>query len=69
MTTGNLSQIAKSLNVADAKVWGMAIVPFTATLTGITNAFSRIMWGSISDKMGREYTMTLAFALEGSLSS
>ena len=67
MTTGNLSQIAKSLNVADAKVWGMAIVPFTATLTGITNAFSRIMWGSISDKMGREYTMTLAFALEGFL--
>ncbi|HXZ38545.1 MAG TPA: oxalate/formate MFS antiporter [Thermodesulfobacteriota bacterium] len=67
MTTGNLSQIAKSLNVADAKIWGMAIIPFTATLTGITNAFSRIMWGSISDKMGREYTMTLAFALEGFL--
>jgi MFS transporter, OFA family, oxalate/formate antiporter len=67
MTTGNLSQIAKSLNVADAKVWGLAIVPFTATLTGITNAFSRIMWGSISDRLGREYTMTLAFALEGVL--
>ena len=67
MTTGNLSQIAKSLNVFDAKIWGMAIVPFTATLTGITNAFSRIMWGSISDKVGREYTMTLAFALEGLL--
>ncbi len=33
----------------------------------ITNAFSRIMWGSISDRMGREYTMTLAFALEGFL--
>lgn len=67
MTTGNLSQIAKSLNVFDAKIWGMAIVPFTATLTGVTNAFSRIMWGSISDKIGREYTMTLAFALEGFL--
>jgi OFA family oxalate/formate antiporter-like MFS transporter len=67
MTAGNLSQIAKSLNVFDAKIWGMAIVPFTATLTGITNAFSRIMWGSISDRIGREYTMTLAFALEGVL--
>ncbi len=67
MTTGNLSQIAKSLNVADAKIWGMAIVPFTATLTGVTNAFSRIMWGSISDRIGREYTMTFAFALEGFL--
>ncbi len=67
MTTGNLSQIAKSLNVADARIWGIAIVPFTATLAGITNAFSRIMWGSISDRMGREYTMTLAFALEAFL--
>jgi MFS transporter, OFA family, oxalate/formate antiporter len=65
MTTGNLSQIAKSLNVFDTKIFGIAIVPFTATLTGITNAFSRIMWGSISDKLGREYTMTLAFAVEG----
>ncbi len=67
MTAGNLSQIAKSLNVFDVKIWGMAIVPFTATLTGITNAFSRIIWGSISDRIGREYTMTLAFALEGVL--
>ena len=67
MTTGNLSQIAKSLKVADAKVFGLAIIPFTATLTGITNAFSRIMWGSISDKLGREYTMTLAFGIEAVL--
>ena len=67
MTTGNLSQIAKSLNVFDTKIFGMAIVPFTATIAGITNAFSRIMWGSISDKLGREYTMTLAFGVEAVL--
>ena len=67
MATGNLSQIAKSFNVADVKVWGMAIVPLTATLTSIANALSRILWGSISDKLGREYTMTLAFGIEGIL--
>ena len=67
MTTGNMSQIAKSLNVFDAKVWGIAIVPFVATVAGVTNAFARIMWGSISDKFGREYTMAFAFALEGVL--
>jgi OFA family oxalate/formate antiporter-like MFS transporter len=67
MATGNLSQIAKSLNVADAKVWGLAIVPLTATLTSITNALSRILWGSISDRLGREYTMTLAFGIEALL--
>ncbi len=36
MTTGNMSQIAKSLNVFDAKVMGIAIVPFVATLAGVT---------------------------------
>jgi MFS transporter, OFA family, oxalate/formate antiporter len=64
MTTGNLSEIAKSLKVQNAKVLGISIVAFTVTLTGITNAFSRIMWGLISDKLGRENTMALAFAVE-----
>ena len=64
MTTGNLSEIAKSLNVQNAKILGISIVAFTATLTGITNAFSRIMWGMISDRLGRENTMALAFAVE-----
>jgi len=67
MTTGNMSQIAKSLNVFDAKVMGIAIVPFVATLAGVTNAFARIMWGSVSDRFGRENTMAFAFALEGVL--
>ena len=67
MTTGNMSQIAKSLNVADATFFGIAIVPLTATIAGVTNAFARIMWGAISDKFGREYTMAFAFLLEGVL--
>ncbi len=67
MTTGNLSQIAKSLGVFGAKVGGIAIVPVVATIAGVTNAFARIMWGSISDRFGREYTMAFAFALEGVL--
>ena len=67
MTTGNMSQIAKSLKVFDAKVLGIAIVPFVATIAGVTNAFARIMWGSISDRFGREYTMAFAFAFEGVL--
>jgi nitrate/nitrite transporter NarK len=63
MTTGNMSQIAKSLNVFDAKFMGIAIVPFTATVAGVTNALARIMWGSVSDRFGREYTMAFAFAV------
>ena len=67
MTTGNMSQIAKSLNVFDATFMGIAIVPLTATIAGVTNAVARIMWGAISDRLGREYTMAFAFALEGVL--
>jgi OFA family oxalate/formate antiporter-like MFS transporter len=67
MTTGNMSEIAKSLNVGDATFMGYPIVRFTATIAGVANAFARIMWGGVSDRFGREYTMAFAFALEGVL--
>jgi OFA family oxalate/formate antiporter-like MFS transporter len=67
IATANLSQIAKSLHVSDAKVWGMAIVPLAATLTSLCNALSRIVWGSVSDRLGREYTMFLTFGVEAVL--
>ena len=67
IATGNLSQIAKSLKVSDAKVWGVAIVPLTATLTSACNAISRILWGSVSDRLGRERTMFLTFGVEAVL--
>jgi OFA family oxalate/formate antiporter-like MFS transporter len=67
IATGNLSQIAKSLNVSTATVWGFAIVPLTATLTSFCNALSRIVWGSVSDRLGRERTMFLTFGVEAVL--
>jgi OFA family oxalate/formate antiporter-like MFS transporter len=67
IATGNLSQIAKSLHVSDARVWGFAIVPLAATLTSLCNALSRIVWGTVSDWLGREYTMFLTFGVEAVL--
>jgi OFA family oxalate/formate antiporter-like MFS transporter len=67
MTTGNLSQIANSLKVGNVVFFGIGIVALTVTSTGITNALARIVWGSISDKIGIEITMTIAFALEAVL--
>ena len=67
IATGNLSQIAKSLKVSDAKIWGLAIVPLTATLTSACNALSRILWGTVSDRLGRENTMFLTFGVEAIL--
>jgi OFA family oxalate/formate antiporter-like MFS transporter len=67
IATGNLSQIAKSLHVSDAKIWGLAIVPLAATLTSLCNALSRVVWGTVSDRLGREYTMFLTFGVEAVL--
>jgi OFA family oxalate/formate antiporter-like MFS transporter len=67
IATANLSQIAKSLHVGDAKIWGIAIVPLAATLTSLCNALSRIIWGSVSDRLGRERTMFLTFGVEAVL--
>jgi OFA family oxalate/formate antiporter-like MFS transporter len=67
IATGNLSQIAKTLAVSDAKVWGLAIVPLTAALASFFNAVSRIVWGWVSDRLGRENTMFLTFGIEAIL--
>ncbi len=67
IATANLSQIAKSLHVSDARIWGLAIVPLAVTLTSACNALSRIIWGSVSDRLGREYTMFLTFGIEAIL--
>ncbi|MFZ0286178.1 MAG: oxalate/formate MFS antiporter [Terriglobales bacterium] len=67
IATANLSQIAKSLHVSDAKIFGLAIVPLTVTLTSLCNALSRILWGSVSDRLGRENTMFLTFGVEALL--
>lgn len=67
IATGNLSQIARTLAVSNAKIWGLAIVPLTATLASFFNALSRIVWGSVSDRIGRENTMFLTFGVEAVL--
>ncbi|MCL5125228.1 MAG: MFS transporter [Deltaproteobacteria bacterium] len=64
MSTANMVQMAKSFNLADAKVLGIGIIALTAAMASAMNATSRVLWGFLSDKLGREYTMALAFALE-----
>ena len=64
MTLGNLSEIARSLQVEKATILGVSIVAFAATANGIANTVSRILWGSTSDRVGRENTMTIVFLLE-----
>lgn len=67
IATANLSQIAKTFHVNDAKILGLALVPLAVTLTSLCNAGSRVLWGTVSDWLGRENTMFMTFAVEAIL--
>jgi len=70
MSTGGLmviSQFApfmRSFGIADLTVFGMAALPFALTLDRITNGLTRPFFGWVSDHIGRENTMLIAFSLE-----
>jgi OFA family oxalate/formate antiporter-like MFS transporter len=64
LATGNLTQIAKSIGISKAVILGVSVVALSQTINGINNGVSRILWGSISDRLGRENTMTLVFLIE-----
>ncbi len=70
MSTGGLmviSQFAaftRAFGVADILVFGMAALPAALTFDRITNGLTRPFFGWVSDQIGRENTMFIAFALE-----
>jgi OFA family oxalate/formate antiporter-like MFS transporter len=57
LATANLAPIAQS--------WGLtaAAVTLAATFSPIANGVSRIFWGWVSDRTGREHAMIVAFLL------
>jgi oxalate/formate antiporter len=65
MVTANLAWFAYDFGVADARVWGMAALPLALTIDRLMNGFTRPFFGWVSDRIGRENTMGLAFMLEG----
>ncbi|HUC67216.1 MAG TPA: oxalate/formate MFS antiporter [Stellaceae bacterium] len=65
MVVSNVGPFAKEFKVADVMVWGvMAALPLSLTLSRVTNGLTRPFFGWISDHIGREATMALAFSLE-----
>jgi len=64
MVTSNVGPFAKEFGVADMLVMGMAALPLSLTLSRFTNGLTRPFFGWISDHIGREPTMALAFSLE-----
>lgn len=64
MVTSQLAQIAEDFGVAHLVVAGMAALPLALTLDRLANGLTRPLFGWISDRLGRERTMALAFTLE-----
>ncbi|MBP1183085.1 oxalate/formate MFS antiporter [Methylobacterium sp. PvR107] len=64
MVTANFAAFAREFGVADALVFGFAALPFALTFDRVTNGLTRPFFGWVSDHIGRELTMTLAFAGE-----
>jgi OFA family oxalate/formate antiporter-like MFS transporter len=64
MATGGLLVTANAGPMA--RSWGLSTAALTlaATLSPIANGASRIFWGWMSDRLGRELIMSLAFALQ-----
>jgi MFS transporter, OFA family, oxalate/formate antiporter len=64
MATGGLLVTANAGPMAQS--WGLSAAALTlaATLSPLANGASRITWGWVSDKIGRENTMIIAFVLQ-----
>jgi oxalate/formate antiporter len=64
MVVAQFASFARDFGVADALVFGFAALPFALTFDRITNGLTRPFFGWVSDRIGREKTMAIAFAAE-----
>jgi oxalate/formate antiporter len=65
MVTSQMASFAADFGVSKVLVFGLAALPLALTIDRFTNGLTRPLFGWISDRLGREQTMTFAFALEG----
>ncbi len=64
MVTSQMASFARDFGVADMLVFGLAALPLALTLDRFTNGLTRPFFGWVSDRIGRENTMFIAFVLE-----
>jgi OFA family oxalate/formate antiporter-like MFS transporter len=69
IATAQLTPIAKDFGVSDSPVslFGVTLLalPFALSMNRVLNGVSRPFFGWVSDQVGREHTMLIAFTLEG----
>jgi MFS transporter, OFA family, oxalate/formate antiporter len=65
MVTSQMATFATDFGVSKVLVFGLAAIPLALTIDRFANGLTRPLFGWISDRFGRENTMTFAFTLEG----
>jgi len=65
MVISQMGAFARDFGVAEVAVFGLTALPLALTIDRITNGLTRPFFGWVSDRIGRENTMFIAFALEG----
>jgi oxalate/formate antiporter len=65
MVTSQMANFAADYGLGKTLVFGLAAVPLALTIDRFTNGLTRPFFGWVSDRIGRENTMCLAFGLEG----
>ena len=64
--TAEIALIAKSYGIADTSLWlGVSTLTVALIVDNVMNGLARPFFGWVSDVIGREYTMAIAFALGG----
>src|SRR5947208_566533 len=65
MVTSQIAAFTRDFGLANALVFGLPLLPLALSIDRITNGLTRPFFGWLSDQIGRESTMMIAFTLEG----
>jgi OFA family oxalate/formate antiporter-like MFS transporter len=65
MVTSQMAAFTRDFGLASAIVFGLPLLPLALSIDRITNGLTRPFFGWLSDRIGRENTMVIAFAFEG----
>ncbi len=66
MAVAQIALIARSYHVADVVIFlGASTLSLAGIIDGVANGTARPFFGWVSDRIGREYTMAIAFSIGG----
>ncbi len=65
MVISQKGAFTQDFGLVEAFVFGLPLLPLTLSIDRVTNGLTRPFFGWVSDRIGREKTMFIAFGLEG----